>query len=280
MIGEEFTESAKAVQEVAKTTKAGIEATEKLGGFVSRIIGEPIDEVVGILKDKLKFVRWERQIRLTKRANEIIGERMIEGDLRIVPPKVALPIIENASLEENDELQDLWAHLIASAVDPNFNGTVRTAFVDIIKQLEVTDVHILNFIYGEYSHFNVGHKAHMRTRSGSRVKITDADGTEHPVLMKSIIRTLGIDEGIYKESIDNLIRVRCVASFIKKATVNVPRGSGSDFTRIGGDSLFNRGFNTERINFNVTHIYDKVCITSLGLSFAKACMKSQIEETK
>lgn len=277
MIGEEFTESAKAVQEVAKTTKAGIEATEKLGGFVSRIIGEPIDEVVGILKDKLRFVRWERQLRLTKRANEIISEKKIEGDLRIVPPKVALPIIENASLEENDELQDLWAYLIASAVDPNFNVTLRTAFVDIIKQLEVTDVHILNFIYGEYSRFNAGHKTLMRTRSGSRAKVTDADGNNHPIMMKSIIKKIGIEENTYKESIDNLIRVRCVASFIKKETVNVPRRSSSGFTSIGGDSLFNRGFNTEKINFNVTHIYDKVCLTSLGLSFAKACMNSQIE---
>ena len=34
----EITESAKAVQEVAKTTRVGIEATQKLGGFVSRII--------------------------------------------------------------------------------------------------------------------------------------------------------------------------------------------------------------------------------------------------
>ena len=55
--GDEVSESAKAVQEVAKTTKAGIEATEKLGGFVSKIINEPIDAVVGILSDKLKFVR-------------------------------------------------------------------------------------------------------------------------------------------------------------------------------------------------------------------------------
>src|SRR5437867_6685930 len=104
MIGDELSEGAKAakegaiaVQEVAKATRAGIEATEKLGGFVSRIIGEPIDNVVGILTDKLRHMRWERQQRLTQRAQELIAERQIEGQMRIIPPKIAIPIIQNAS---------------------------------------------------------------------------------------------------------------------------------------------------------------------------------------
>jgi hypothetical protein len=41
-MSEEISETAKAIQEVAKTTKARIEATEKLGGFVSIITDEPL----------------------------------------------------------------------------------------------------------------------------------------------------------------------------------------------------------------------------------------------
>src|SRR2546423_1007898 len=145
----EIEESAKAVQEVAKATRTGIEATQQLGGFVSRIINEPIETVVEILNDKLKFMRAERQLRLADRWLETLKERKIQGALRIVPPKLALPIIENASLEEDDELQDLWANLLASAVDPNYNGQIRSAFIDIIKQLEVVDVHILDVMFKE-----------------------------------------------------------------------------------------------------------------------------------
>ena|ERR1041385_7520473 len=102
----EIEETAKAVQEVAKTTKTGIEATRQVGAFVSRIINEPLEAVVGMFTDKLQFMRAERQLRLVERWPQILRERKIEGALRIVPPKFALPIIENASLEEDDELQD------------------------------------------------------------------------------------------------------------------------------------------------------------------------------
>lgn len=60
MQGDEVSESAKAVQEVAKTTRVGIEATTKLGGFVARVINEPIEQVTGILSDRLRFMRWQR----------------------------------------------------------------------------------------------------------------------------------------------------------------------------------------------------------------------------
>lgn len=130
----EIEESAKAVQEAAKATRTGIEATQQLGGYVSRIINEPVEAVVGMLGDRLKFMRAERQLRLADRWREILNERNIQGTLRVVPPKLALPIIENASLEEDDELQDLWANLLASAVDPNYNGKIRSAYIDIVRQ--------------------------------------------------------------------------------------------------------------------------------------------------
>jgi len=69
--------------------------------------------------------------------------------------KIALPILEQASLEECDELQDLWASLLTSAVDPNFDGSVRTAYIDILKQVEVMDVHILQAVYRAYEQTRV-----------------------------------------------------------------------------------------------------------------------------
>lgn len=147
---DEITESAKAVQESAKTVRAGIEATQQLGKFVSRITTEPLETVMGILNDKLQFMRWERKLRLAERGREILTERGIEGPLRPIPYKLALPIVENASLEDNDELQDLWANLLTSAVDPEFEGVIRSAYIDIIRQLEVVDVHLLNVVYESY----------------------------------------------------------------------------------------------------------------------------------
>ena len=234
-----------------------------------RIIGEPIDIASGILKDKMIYSRWERQQRLTSQAYEIIGQRNIENELRTVPPKIALPIIENASLEENDELQDLWIYFLSSAVDPNFNGTLRTAFIDIIKQLEVIDVHILNFIYNQYEVKN------------STIVNRTLDNNKMPVAMRLIIKELGVEADSYKESVDNLIRVRCISSFIDDQSIDVPRKKNAFINSLSSPSSFGDIVNrSEIVKFNVTHIYDKVCITSLGLSFARACMAPRAEENK
>jgi hypothetical protein len=114
-MNEEITESAKAIKEVAKTTREAISVTEKLGKFVSDLIHEPSKIVVDILADRLKYVRWQRQIRLLERMKKIIRDKNLSVDIISVPPKIALPIIENASLEEDDYLQDMWANLFVES---------------------------------------------------------------------------------------------------------------------------------------------------------------------
>ena len=244
----EISESAKAVQEVAKTTRVGIEATEKLGGFVSRIIDEPLNNVIGILSDRLRFMRAERQLRLVDRWREIMDKRKISAQLRTVSPKLALPIIEAASIEENDELQDLWINLLTSAVDPNFNSIVRSAFIDIIKQLEVIDVHILSAIYEETVSKNLKYlnkyPSEARSRSFIKYGIRDWDVTQK----------LKVTSEIYEESVDNLMRVRCVAPYVEELSVD----SEVDGKKYGE-------------TVSLVHEFEYVRITALGLSFIQAC---------
>lgn len=152
----EIIETAKATQEVAKATKKGLEISEKLGGFLSTVFGLPFEHASGILSDKLQFMRWERQNRLIDRVNEINEKRRISGKEIVVQPKLAIPCIENASYEESNDLQDLWARLLASAQNTETASEVRTAYVDVIKQLEVMDVQLLNLLYRSYLNFKKG----------------------------------------------------------------------------------------------------------------------------
>jgi hypothetical protein len=239
----EIEETAKAIQEVAKTTRTGIEATRQVGGFLSRIINEPLEAVVGRLTDRLQFIRAERQLRLAERWRDILKGRKIEGVLRIVPPKLAFPIIENASFEEDDELQDLWANLLASAVDPNRKATIRSAFIDILKQLEVVDVHVLSAIFEE-----------------TRRTEDQADDTLAAFLRKNlvnpalIVNKLNINLEAYETAIDNLLRIRCVSS-----NVEYRRYARTDSYAGSRGDLLNHAD------------YDLVCLTPLGLAFISAC---------
>jgi hypothetical protein len=260
----EITESAKAIQEVAKATRIGIEATQKLGGFVSKIINEPLEAVVGILTDRLQHIRAERQLRLVDRWREIISQRRLEGTLRIVPPKLALPIIENASLEEDDELQDLWANLLASAVDPNFNKPIRTAYVDIIKELEVIDVHVLNFIYWDYMDWRK-----KREASGFVDRIF-LSPIRHGVNKNQIVERLSIDTDIYETSIDNLMRVRCIASYIQDDDDEYYDYENEfEYKEAQEDKSPSRWGSASYVTYD--HRYQWVCMTALGVNFVEAC---------
>jgi hypothetical protein len=274
MINEEIKESAKAIQEIAKTTNTGIEVVERLGSFVSRIIKEPLDEASGMITDRLKYARWERQQRLIERANKYIEEKKIEKELRAVPPKVALPIIENASLEDNNELQDIWAYFLASAVDPNFDGGLRTAYIDIIKQLEVIDVHILNYMYEHYCQkCTEANERRKVRRENVEIQLNKKvsyyyDGSAFPLEQFEIIQKLQIsDLTVFRESIDNLMRVKCVASFIEDGKTGVVRSNE-------GEAVFTHYIenDTTRTAYSSNRDYKIVYITTLGINFAKACI--------
>ncbi|MBS9777318.1 MAG: DUF4393 domain-containing protein [Gammaproteobacteria bacterium] len=237
-MSDEITETAKAVQEVAKATTKSLETSEKIGGFLAKVLGEPIEMAAGILGDKLKFMRWERQIRFMDRVNEVNCKRGIEGKEVPVPPKLVIPIIENASLEEDDLLQDLWVNLISSAQGEESSHEVRTAFIDIIKQLESIDVLILDSIFRGY------------------IKLVDRENiyTESPrnviFSKETIMSTLKINEQIYEDSIDNLMRVRCLRSEVKI---------------INGISM---GGEKPTVDMG----YDSLCLTTLGVKFVMACI--------
>jgi hypothetical protein len=239
MPGDEISETAKATQEIAKTTSKALDVVEKVGGFVAKIIGEPVECAVGMISDKLRFMRWERQVRMVDKCEEIIIKRKIEGKLRPVPPKLALPIMENASLEENDQLQDLWANLLTSALDPSFNGLLRSAFIDIIKQLEVVDAHILHFLYTNYQ-AAIKSKEVLENESPSNIGWSKEE----------IIETLIISLPIYYDSVDNLMRVRCVSSLV----------------------LICNGIKAGKESMTIDKGHDVICLTSLGKSFVEACM--------
>lgn len=236
---DEIVETAKATQEVAKATVKGLEVSEKVGGFFAKVLGEPIETATGILGDKLKFMRWERQVRLVDRVHQINHDRGIEGKEIPVSPKLAIPIIENASLEENDLLQDLWAKLMSSAQGKESSNAVRSAFIDIIKQLEVIDVQILNGMFGGY--VNAVGKDSIHNGTPRRISFLKAN----------IINAEKISESVYEDAIDNLMRVRCVCSEVKVLS----------------------GFNMGGESATVDKGYDSLCLTSLGVRFVIACVK-------
>lgn len=140
-------ETAKAVTEIAKTTGKVIDAGERFGGFISRYIAGSIEQGMGIFEDKLKYMRWERQIRLMQRAEQLLKEIGLNRPTRAIPLKLAIPLFEAASLEDDDYLQDLWARLLVNAANAECHISLQRVYIEILEQITPLEANILQKIY-------------------------------------------------------------------------------------------------------------------------------------
>jgi Abortive infection alpha len=156
---EALKESAKAAQEIAKAAGTAIEATRSAGGWLDRIFGKAIEDTVGrIWTDRIAARRveaaiydWARLLTLLHNVEKKLLAKGIETT-RLVPPKVALPLLEHATMENEDDLHVLWENLLAAALDPSQEEIKRT-YVSVLVELSARDAHALKLMYAEWSYY-------------------------------------------------------------------------------------------------------------------------------
>lgn len=154
MDSEPITESAKAVQEVAKTTGQALDLTKGLTGWIGEVVGRPLAEAVGYyVTDRVQAKRIEAAIYDRARFADLL--RKLDGaidaeqiNVRPIPPKVAIPLLEAATMEFDDRLQTLWAHLLATAINAD-EDPVERQYVSILSELSVADAEALEMCWRE-----------------------------------------------------------------------------------------------------------------------------------
>jgi Abortive infection alpha len=85
-------------------------------------------------------VRFERQVRLAERVRKFLVERGLRDPTRTIPLKVVLPLLDYATLEEDDELHDVWAMLLLNGGDADSGIEMRRAFVSVLAEMTRLDV--------------------------------------------------------------------------------------------------------------------------------------------
>lgn len=186
---------ADATTEVAKTGAKAIDSTDKLAGFVYRIIGEPIEIAAGtFLTDPLKELQKRRLRSLQIKTEKFLNARGIEGSRRVMP-KVAVPLLENATLEEDDDLQSLWASLLASALDSDAS-MVERKYVSVLADLTADDVYALSDIYSDWN----DPARRMPSQDGTLTYGEGVDGTAgHNAISVVTLNRLGLIAPSYVE---------------------------------------------------------------------------------
>lgn len=139
-------ESAKAVQEVARASTALINAGAAAGSYVDRVSNRIPDNSLGLLGDWLLHVRLRNWDRLSRRTAEILRNRNVKQPMPDAAPASLRPIVDAALNETDDELREIWARLLAAAIDPARRQTSRKSFVSAVKEMDPIDARVFQTI--------------------------------------------------------------------------------------------------------------------------------------
>lgn len=125
----------------ATLVKAGADlAAERVKGFLQKLLGPAVEEAGLILQEHVRQYRLQNQIKILGKAQGMLDKAHISP--AAVPLKTLLPLLENASLEQEADLQAKWAALLANAsIEAN---AVLPGFVEILKQLSPAEARLLD----------------------------------------------------------------------------------------------------------------------------------------
>lgn len=136
-------------EDPAELVKAAAEGTatglvKPFGDLLTTLLGGAAEEGGEYLRWRVRMFRHSRMQRLLQKTSEFIEEGHVEAEP--VAPKILLPILENASLEDDDFLQDRWAMLLANAARGRGRSVLECA-PEILKQLNPFEVMLLERCY-------------------------------------------------------------------------------------------------------------------------------------
>jgi hypothetical protein len=133
-------EQAKLGQEILKTLRG-------VGSFLEKALGSTPEDVVGYFGgDRLRVRRAENIASVMYEAQK----RLLTMGIQETEPatlNIALPILQGAADEDREQLVDLWARLLATAMNPATRNDVRHSFIEAVKVMDPTDALVLVELY-------------------------------------------------------------------------------------------------------------------------------------
>jgi hypothetical protein len=120
----------------------GVEIDKEDYGFLQKIVNSDFVGLIGV--DWIRHWRWSNLVKIAGKVRKRAEEQNF--DPKKVAPKFIREFFENASLEENDDMQTMWANLLVNQVK---DGDVNIHYLNILKELEPTEARLLDSLYGQ-----------------------------------------------------------------------------------------------------------------------------------
>lgn len=124
-------------------TEIGKQGLEPIGDIVKRVAGPLADEIGESLAVLARPYRIMLSVKMFQKTQRMLKEAGITP--QAVPPRLFLPILEGASIQDDDDLHTRWSALLANAATSP--GLVHPSYVEILKQLTPEDAQLLDRLY-------------------------------------------------------------------------------------------------------------------------------------
>jgi hypothetical protein len=184
--------------------KVGLDAAiAPVKDVINRLFGPFADQLGGLMADPIRVRRYQRSLKLFEKVARLSAARGIE--LKAVPLKTILPILEYASVEEDEDLHNRWANLLAnSAID---SDRVRPFFPDALRQLGPTEARLLDYMRDVDLEFS-------RRSFGSVQKLREEDLAVHsfPKILEAYEKVIGAGPPVGMEAFTKPHRGGCLAT--------------------------------------------------------------------
>lgn len=132
------------IKPVADAAKILVEGGVKGGGKFLSAVCMPAAEEYGLLwRDRVSQWRQTNAEKTLAKARDKVGDRM-EGVLN-AHPRLALLAIQESSLSDDDDVQDMWAGLLASSCVSGNASEENLVFMNILKDLSPGQARMVNY---------------------------------------------------------------------------------------------------------------------------------------
>jgi hypothetical protein len=144
-------------EELVKQTLAPVQE------IVREVSGPAATEVGLMLGDTLRVWRLKRAVRYLQDVRRVASEAGLR--LNLVAPRLLFPILDSATLEDDEDLHQRWVALLANAARTDFDGEVLPSFPDILKQLTPAEAQFLDRAYDETTIYAERRRAEIRANN-------------------------------------------------------------------------------------------------------------------
>lgn len=127
-------------------TDAAKQALEPIRDIVNRITGPLADEIGESLALIARPYRIALGVKMLQKTQRMVKEAGMPA--QPVPPRLFLPMLEAASIENDEDLHTRWAALLANAATSP--GSVHPSYIEMLKQLDPQDAALLDKLYDHF----------------------------------------------------------------------------------------------------------------------------------